>query len=155
MTATRPRGFIDWRPSERSQALLTQVDAVLATYAEKLPLTLRQTFCRLVARFAYEKTERAYKRLGELLNSARRAGRVAMEDIRDNGFVRHTPNAFADTDSFLPVMRRAATQLRLDRQRGQKRRLVLISEAAGWRRNSLVWPILGASRFYRRQGFRA
>jgi hypothetical protein len=127
----RPRGFIDWRPSAKSGSLLDQVEAVLASYAGQLPLTLRQIFYRLVARFAYEKTERAYKRLGELLNSARRAGRVPMDHIRDDGFVRHAPNAFASVDAFLEAVRAAAEDLRLDRQRGQKRRLVVMCEAAG------------------------
>jgi hypothetical protein len=129
---TRPRGFIDWRPSTKSETLLDQVAAVLATYAEQLPLTLRQIFYRLVARFAYEKTERAYIRLGELLNSARGAGRVPMDHIRDDGFVRHAPNALASVDAFLDTARDAAEDLRLDRQRGQKRRrLVVMCEAAG------------------------
>jgi hypothetical protein len=62
----RPRGFIDWRPSAKSLALLDQVEAVLATYVEQLPLTLRQIFYRLVARYAYEKTERAFGRIFSL-----------------------------------------------------------------------------------------
>jgi hypothetical protein len=126
-----PRGFITWRPSAKSEALLDQVAEVLVTYAEQLPLTLRQIFYRLVARYFYEKTERAYKRLGELLNSALRAGRIQMDDIRDDGFVRHTPNAFASVEQFLASVRRWAAELRLDRQKGQERRLVLMSEAAG------------------------
>jgi hypothetical protein len=115
----RLRGFIDWRPSAKSESLLGQVAAVLRTYAEQLPLTLRQIFYRLVARFAYEKTEPIYKRLGELLNSARRTGRVPMDHIRDDGFVRHAPNAFASVDAFLDAVRQAAKKLRLDRQRGR------------------------------------
>jgi hypothetical protein len=111
--------------------LLAQVDAVLATYVEQLPLTLRQIFYRLVARFAYEKTERAYKRLGELLNSARRAGRVRMDNIRDDGFVRHRPNAFASVAAFFDAVHQAAEEFRLDRQAGQQRRLVIMCEAAG------------------------
>jgi hypothetical protein len=128
---TRPRGFITWRPSEKSGALLDQLDEVLATYAEQLPLTLRQIFYRLVARYAYEKTERAYKRLGELLNSARRAGRIPMDHIRDDWFVRHTPFAFTGIEQFLASVRQWAEELRLDRQHGQKRRLVIMTEAAG------------------------
>jgi hypothetical protein len=127
----RPRGFIDWRPSAKSESLLDQVEAVLRTYAEQLPFTLRQIFYRLVARFAYEKTERAYKRLGELLNSARQAGRIPIDHIRDDGFVRHAPNAFASVDAFLDTVRQTAEELRLDRQQGQRRRLVVMCEAAG------------------------
>jgi hypothetical protein len=111
--------------------LLEQVDEVLATYATQLPLTLRQIFYRLVARYAYERTERSYKRLGELLNSARRARRIPMSHIRDDGFVRRAPNAFASINAFLDTVREAAQELRLDRQQGQQRRVVVMCEAAG------------------------
>lgn len=131
LPTTRPRGFIVWRPSAKSQGLLEYVDLVLADYAEQLPLTLRQIFYRLVGAYAYEKTEHAYKRLGELLNSARRAGRVPMQHIRDDGFVRHRPNAFASAAAFLEAVQAAAESLTLDRQAGQPRRLVVMCEAAG------------------------
>jgi hypothetical protein len=50
--SARPRGFIDgWRPRVETQALLDQVIRVLAEYAERLPLTLRQTFYRLVGAY--------------------------------------------------------------------------------------------------------
>jgi hypothetical protein len=52
----RPRGFIDrWQPRAETQALLDQVIRVLAEYAEQLPLTLRQIFCRLVGAYGYQK----------------------------------------------------------------------------------------------------
>jgi hypothetical protein len=132
VVTTRPRGFIaSWRPSEKSEALLEQLAQVFVTYAEQLPLTLRQCFYRLVARFAYEKTERAYKRLGELVNIARRAGRIPLDYIRDDGLVRRTPFAFASVDHFFRSVRQWAEDLRLDRQAGQPRRLILTCEAAG------------------------
>ena len=71
--------------------MLEQIAEVLVTYAEHLPLTLRQIFYRLVARYGYEKTERAYKRLGNLLNMARRARRIDMDAIRDDGLVWQRP----------------------------------------------------------------
>jgi hypothetical protein len=71
--SARPRGFIaDWRQAD-TLALLNQVMAVLDEYAEQLPLALRQILFRLVGAYLYEKTERAYKRLTEALNKARRA----------------------------------------------------------------------------------
>jgi hypothetical protein len=129
--AVRPRGFISWRPYGRNEQLLAQITDVLSQYAEHLPLTLRQLFYRLVARFDYEKTERAYKRLGELLANARRGEVIDMDAIRDDGFIERTPFAYADDRDFLGQVMAAAKVLRLDRQRGQKRRLVVWCEAAG------------------------
>ena len=62
----RPRGFITgWTPRPDTCALLDQVRAILREYDAHLPLTLRQIFYRLVGVHDYEKTERAYDRLGE------------------------------------------------------------------------------------------
>jgi|SRR6516165_724937 hypothetical protein len=90
----RPRGFIeDWRPRQKSLDLLAKVEAIIAEYA--MPLTIRQIFYRLVGRHGYDKTEQAYDNLGELLTKARRAQRISMEAIRDDGFVNHHPQCFA------------------------------------------------------------
>jgi hypothetical protein len=125
----RPRGFItDWRPRADTLALLDQVQAVLDEYADQLPLTLRQIFYRLVGAHGYEKTERAYDRLGEALNKARRARLVAMDAIRDDGFTSEAPIPFDSAEAFLDNAVRWAEELWLDRQRGQERRLVLWCE---------------------------
>ena len=85
---TRHRGFALWRPQQRTRDLLDTVQAVLAEYAEQLPLTLRQIFYRLVARHGFDKTEPAYERLGNVLNRARRAQIISFDDIRDDSFYR-------------------------------------------------------------------
>jgi len=84
-TSTRPRGFISWSPRAATLALLDQVLAVLAEYAEYLPLTVRQIFYRLVGSAGYDKTELAYDRLCEHLVKARRAGLISFDAIRDDG----------------------------------------------------------------------
>jgi predicted GNAT family N-acyltransferase len=86
--STRPRGWVEnWTPRAATQQLIEQVQEILAQYADQLPLTIRQIFYRLVARFGFEKTERAYKnRLVEHLNMARRARVIPMHAIRDDGF---------------------------------------------------------------------
>jgi hypothetical protein len=92
---SRPRGFIArWTPRAETIALLDRVRAVLADYAEQLPLTLRQIFYRLVGAYSYEKTEAAYERLGETLNKARRARFIDMDAIRDDGFTSVVPVFF-------------------------------------------------------------
>jgi hypothetical protein len=65
------------------RAQLPTISGVVESYAEQL--TLQQPFCNLVGRHGYEKAERTYDRLGELLNRARRAELIAMEVIRHDG----------------------------------------------------------------------
>jgi hypothetical protein len=126
---TRPRGFADWRPHQKSLVLLEQVKKVIAQYA--MPLTVRQIFYRLVARFAYEKTEHGYENLRELTVRARRSRRIPMEAIRDDGFTSLYPQCWRDIDDFMADMREQAEGFRLDRQQGQPRRLVVTCEASG------------------------
>jgi hypothetical protein len=128
----RPRGFIaDWTPTAATLALVDQVQGVLDEYAKQLPLTLRQIFYRLVGAHGYEKTERAYKRLSEAMNKARRARLIGMDAIRDDGFTSELPVFFGSVVDFFDVVRDWAQKLRLDRQKGQARRVVLWCEASG------------------------
>jgi hypothetical protein len=127
---TRPRGFVEeWRPYRKSRELLGQIEAIIAEYTTAL--TVRQIFYRLVARHGYDKTERAYNNLAELLTRARRARRIPMDAIRDDGFTSHYPLCWRGVDDFLDYLRRRAASFRLDRQQGQARRLVVMCEAAG------------------------
>jgi hypothetical protein len=128
---TRVRGFAPWSPQPETRALLDQVLAVLREYAEYLPLTLRQIFYRLVGAHSYEKTERAYERLGEHLNRARRARIIPMDAIRDDGGTVITPHCYSSREDFLGTMLYSAEHFRLDRTAGQDTRLVVIPEAAG------------------------
>jgi hypothetical protein len=64
---SRPRGYSDWRPHRKTEALLDQVDEVLAVYRGEWPLTVRQIFYRLVGRYECPKDEHGYSRLGECL----------------------------------------------------------------------------------------
>jgi hypothetical protein len=125
----RPRGFADWRPYRKNRELLLQVEAIIGEYA--MALTIRQIFYRLVARYFYAKTEHAYKDLVYLLSRARRAGHIPMDAIRDDGFTSYYPAWWLDIDDFLGDMRARARRFRLNRQRGQRRRLVVMCEASG------------------------
>jgi hypothetical protein len=128
---TRPRGFAPWRPDPNSKLLLGLVDAVLAEYADYLPLTIRQIFYRLVGAHNYTKTERAYKKLCVTCSRARRAELIPMEHIRDDGGTVIKPNAWVSAEDFLDATRQEASALVLDRQAGQPTRLVVMCEAAG------------------------
>src|SRR5215813_9887014 len=127
----RARGFADWSPRAETLALLARVNAVLGEYRDHLPLTLRQIFYRLVGAHGYEKTERAYERLGEHLVRARRARIIPMEAIRDDGGVTFTPNMWVSAEEYLDAVRAQAGELMLDRTAGQKTRLAVLCEAAG------------------------
>lgn len=81
----RVRGFAPRSPQAATLALLDQVRDGLDEYEDHLPLTICQIFYRLVGVHNYEKEERAYYRLCELLNRARRARMISMDVIRDDG----------------------------------------------------------------------
>ena len=108
---TRARGFAPWNPQAPAQTLLVQVQAVLAEYAAYLPITCRQVFYRLVGAHQFDKTERAYERLCETLNRARRAGLIPMDAIRDDGGHRIVPPAWEGSDDFLSAVRAQAERL--------------------------------------------
>jgi hypothetical protein len=131
-TRTRVRGFAPWQPQADTLKLLDDVRAVLDEYEDYLPLTIRQIFYRLVGTHAYEKTERAYRRLCENLNRARRARLISMAAIRDDGGTVKAPdNVWDSAKEFLATVREQARRIQLDRTLGQSTRLVVICEAAG------------------------
>lgn len=128
---TRVRGFAPWQPRDKTRALLDLVLGILDEYAAYLPLTLRQIFYRLVGAHDYQKDEKAYERLGELVNRARRARLVPMSSIRDDGGQRIAPPYWELSEAFLATVRATARTLRLDRTQGQPSRLIVSCEAAG------------------------
>lgn len=128
---TRPRGFIEWKPEPASLKLLGQVRQVLEEYAAYLPMTLRQIYYRLIGAHGYPKDDKAYERLGEILNKARRARMIPMNVMRDGGGTRDDPDFWADAEHYLRSVRLQAETLRLDRSEGQNVRLVVMCEAAG------------------------
>lgn len=127
----RPRGYASWRPQAKTRVLLDQVADVLDEYADHLPLTIRQIFYRLVATTDYPKDERAYGRLCEHLNRARRARLIDFEAIRDDGVVTAHRDYYASPAAFLDDVGRRINGYRRDRQAGQPVRVELWCEAAG------------------------
>lgn len=128
---TRPRGFAPWTPRPDTLALVAQVQAVLDEYAEHLPLTIRQVFYRLVGAHGFDKTERAYSRLCEAVNRARRAGLLSFSDFRDDGGTSYSAGGYDGPASFLRSLRYQAEGFTLQRQQGQPVRLWILCEAAG------------------------
>jgi hypothetical protein len=142
-TYPNSRGFISWNPHQDSLEMLTKVGFILGEYIDLLPLSIRQIFYRLVAKYDYPKTENSYNNLINLLTKARRnrrelqdnrlqGGRMLLFDaIRDDKFIDSTPHFYHDAEDFFNDVRRDAEGLRLDRQLGQERRLVIWCEAKG------------------------
>lgn len=127
----RPRGYADWSPKPETLALIENVNAVFQEYRDQLPLTLRQVFYRLVGAFGYEKTERAYSRLGEHLVRARRAQLIPMNYIRDLGGQQRGGTGFESIEEFMQDIREAAGGYSRDKTEGQQTRVELWCEAEG------------------------
>ena len=128
---TRVRGFAPWRPDRESLELVKQVRTVLELFRAYLPVSIRQVFYRLVSTVGYPKDESSYKRLGDILNRARRAGLIDWDDFRDDGFQRSRMSSFDSPAGWAEAVLHSARSYRLDRQSGQARRLVVWCEAAG------------------------
>ena len=129
---SRPRGWMSsWRPRPHTIKLLDQIQLVLDEYREQLPLSLRQVFYRLVGAYGYPKDEKAYKRLTEAANKARRARVLSMDAIRDDGNVRLNPDGWQSRQALINAWRYSVETFRIDRQQGQDRRLFLWCEATG------------------------
>src|SRR4051794_15885019 len=129
---SRPRGFIDdYNPRAKTRALLDQVEAVLETYEDELPLTARQVYYRLVATVDYPKTENGYERLQEHLTNFRRAGVIGFDVVRDDGGIVQAPLEWASPEHFLEVAERLARDGQGVRLEGQPRWVEVWCEAGG------------------------
>ncbi|HZO22283.1 MAG TPA: hypothetical protein VFB37_07225 [Steroidobacteraceae bacterium] len=131
MHTTRVRGFATYEPRDGAKALIDSTKSVLRQYKDYLPLTLRQIFYRLVTMDVIGKTEKDYKRLGEILNRARRGRLIAFAAIRDDGVVTDAPASYGSVDDALATLRGHIASLQIDRQAGQPRRMRIWCEAAG------------------------
>jgi len=130
-TSTRVRGMAEWNPNAKTEAVLAAVANILDQYREHLPLTARQIFYRLVATVGYDKTEKAYKRLLEYLNRARRANMIPFWMIRDDGFSTREAGGYDSPEQWIEATVADAAAYRRDRQDGQEVEFEVWVEAAG------------------------
>lgn len=78
------QAFIDWSPRGESAGVVAQAEAICADYARQgYDLTLRQLYYQFVARDLIPNTQRSYKRLGSIIDSARLAGLLDWNYIVD------------------------------------------------------------------------
>jgi len=86
--------FIDRKFNNDSLNLIDVANNIISEYmAHKLTLTLRQLYYQFVARGLIPNTERDYKRIGNIVSDARRAGMIDWDAIEDRTrFVRTLGN---------------------------------------------------------------
>jgi hypothetical protein len=120
-----------WEPRPASADLVSAVSTVLDEYRDYLPLTLRQVFYRLVGAHGYAKDERAYDRLIETANRARRAGLIPFDAIRDDGAQTVEPDGWSDPEGFWQAVRDGAEHYRRHLQDGQPEHVELWIETGG------------------------
>lgn len=76
--------FVEKLFSAAHKQMIKQANAIIDQYqAAGYTLTLRQIHYQFVARDLYENTQNNYKRLGNVLDAARKAGRVDWDAIED------------------------------------------------------------------------
>jgi hypothetical protein len=109
--------------------MLGEVQEILDEYREQLPLTNRQVLYRMMGKFGYEKS--IEQQLYQLMRRARRARLIPMDAIRDDGGLQEEVYFWDNADQWIEATRQEAQNVRLDRQAGQKKRLVVSCEAAG------------------------
>ncbi len=129
--STRVRGLAPWNPNPASMEVVRQVHEVLDEYRQYLPLTARQVFYRLVGAHGFDKTEKAYKRLLEYLNRARRAGRIPWSSIRDDGFDSTGGGGWDNPQQVIDSTIYTAERYKRDHQYGQGQYVEVWVEAAG------------------------
>ena len=128
---TRAKGYADWRPQDKTLALVGNVRDILEEYRAHLPLTIRQVFYRLVGVYGYPKDENAYERLCNALNRARRAGYVRFEHLRDDGISVMQPNHYAGVEDFYGYLNQLGATYELDKLADQRVDIRVLCEAAG------------------------
>jgi hypothetical protein len=128
---TRAKGYADWRPQEKTLALVGAVRAILEEYQAHLPLTIRQVFYRLVAVYGYPKDENAYERLCNALNRARRAGYTRFKDLRDDGISVMQPSHYSGVEDFYGYLDHLGSNYERDKLADQPVDMRVLCEAAG------------------------
>jgi hypothetical protein len=130
---TRPRGLVEWNPQTKTRFKLEQVKEILSANSEYLPLSLRQIFYMGVSAYAWDKTEREYYSLLEMMNRARRAGIINFEDIRDDGITQERTTVYDSRNRLLRAVGYNVRNFRLDPMVDQPRDVVVWTEGKGLR----------------------
>ena len=126
-------GFISYQPRKTTQRILDHIQEVLDTFADNLPLTLRQIYYRLVATHDhYPKSDAFYQKLSTILSRARRAGLIDWNAIRDDGVTeRSCGGGYSGLEQFKASVLQDAEWYRRSKRLGQPKQIIVLCEAAG------------------------
>ena len=89
------------RPRRSKAEMEAFKDRIYEVVEEDHPLTVRQTFYRLVAHQEIEKTQNSYKNLVSVLGKMRREGRLPFSWISDNTRWMHKPKSYDSMSDLL------------------------------------------------------
>lgn len=130
--------FIDWTPTRRSSAALLSATVEVAEdfAAQGYQVTLRQLYYQLVRRNLVENTQKAYKRLGEIVTKGRLAGFIDWDTIVDHLRVPEMPPDWSDPSG---LMRAAIANYRLPRWNDQPYQVEVWCEKAAL--SSVLEPV--------------
>jgi hypothetical protein len=128
----RPRGYIqNYRPQQKTKALIEAADRVLREYHAHWPLTVRQIYYRLVGAYGYPKTEAFYGTLCHHLANARRARVIPFSAVRDDGVTTVEMQHFNDEEHFKRHLRQLGERYTRNKLAGQDLHMEVWCEAAG------------------------
>jgi hypothetical protein len=115
-------------------------DDILALYGSYraeglLPISPRTTYYRLIALYGHSKDQNGKTRLadavGDVLGSMRRLKILGMDEVSDSKFERRNAGGYDDEADFIETLQWQIRNMRLDRQQGQPRRILVWVEAKG------------------------
>ena len=90
-------------PVKRNRSTKAQMDAlkeaIYTVVEEDQPMTVRQTFYRMVVAGEIDKTEAEYKKISRVLAEMRRAGELDWDWITDNTRLRRKPRTYSNVES--------------------------------------------------------
>lgn len=109
--------FEAYKPNPQTKALIRTMSSIIEEYESAgYRLTLRQLYYQLVSRDVIPNTEKSYKRIGDILTSARMTGWIDWAAIEDRVRVPKAPPEF---DSLEDLVKAAIASYRLPRLQGQ------------------------------------
>lgn len=118
--------FEVWNPTKATRVTLGYADKILAEYKKQgYDLSLRQLYYQMVAADLIPNSVRSYKRLGSIIDQARKAGLIDWDMIVDRN---RSVQAVSHWDHPGEILVSAASSFRMDKWRGQQYRIIVAVE---------------------------
>lgn len=110
--------YEEWNPKEETIAVVHQANQIIESYAaDGYDLTLRQLYYQFVSRDLIANKQSEYKRLGDIISKARRAGLVDWRAIVDRT---RNLQALSHWENPSQIVEAVAQQFRLNLWKGQE-----------------------------------